>query len=242
MTVRPIGVDARRVFDVIKDGGVAIIALDVGYGAFGSSSQAVKKIFATKRRGSHKRNGMIGDLTLHRELHRLGSREREMVEAIVLDYNLPLGVIAPFDASHPVLKNVDAETLGGSTLGGTLSLLLNAGPLNDELARLSREETLAILGSSANLTGTGVKYRPGDIEPEIRAIADVMIDYGLCKYHLYRRSSTMINFQTLQVVRIGIGYELISDIMSRHFGIELPPDPGVEALPSGHLSEHRAAH
>jgi len=241
MVARHIKQDARRAFDIMRSDGIAIIALDVGYGAFAISSHALKRIFDSKRRGSHKRNGMIGDMIMHRELHSLGPAERDMVEAIVVDYDLPLGVIAPFRAEHPVLKNVDQEALRASTLGQTLSLLLNAGPLHDELARLSREEKLAILGSSANLTGTGVKYRLCDIQPEIIDIADVTIDYGLCKYHHYGRSSTMINFQTRKVVRIGICYELISDIMLRHFDIELPPDPGVDALPSGHLSEYVGA-
>jgi hypothetical protein len=180
---------------------------------------------------------MIGNMETHQEIHRLDSKRREMVEAITLDYNLPLGAIAPFRPDHPLVRSIDSETVTRSTMGETLSLLLNAGPLHAELARLSLEEEFPILGSSANLTGTGVKYRVGDIEPEISRIADIIIDYGLCKYHYYRRSSTMINFETLKVVRIGICYELISDIMLRHFGVGLPPDPGVDVLPSGHLAE-----
>jgi len=238
MTVRHIEEDADRTFRVMRGGGVAILALDVGYGAFAGGSEGLLRIFDTKRRASHKRNGMIGNMTMHRDLHNLGSREREMVDAIVVDYNLPLGVIAPFHLDHPVLKNVDRETLARSTVGQTLSLLLNAGPLHDAIARRSLHEEFAILGSSANLTGKGVKYRLGDIEPEILTIADVVVDYGLCKYHMYRRSSTMIDFSTLRVVRVGICYELISDIMRRHFGVELPEDPGVDILPSGHLAEY----
>ena len=64
-----------------------------------------------------------------------------------------------------------------------------------------------------------------------------MVDYGLQKYHRYRRSSTMIDFTNMEVVRIGACYELIGDVLGRHFGVELPPDPGLEALPSGHVRE-----
>ena len=61
-----------------------------------------------------------------------------------------------------------------------------------------------------------------DIEPEIRAIADVCIDYGLMKYHPYRQSSTLLNLETLEVVRYGSCYEDIRDILKRHFS----HDPG----------------
>ena len=37
---------------------------------------------------------------------------------------------------------------------GTLAMLVNVGPLVDELARLSLETGLPLMGSSANLTGT----------------------------------------------------------------------------------------
>ena len=76
-----------------------------------------------------------------------------------------------------------------------------------------------------------------DIQPEIRACADLVVDYGLQKFHPYKRSSTMIDFTTMEVVRIGSCYELIQQVLSRHFGVELPPDPGLEALPSGHVRE-----
>ena len=44
-----------------------------------------------------------------------------------------------------------------------------------------------------------------DIQPEVTGQADLVVDYGLAKYHHYQRSSTMINFGTMQVVRIGCG-------------------------------------
>lgn len=54
---------------------------------------------------------------------------------------------------------------------------------------------------------------------------------------MYQRSSTQINFETMEVARIGTCYELISGVLKRHFGWELPADPGREINPSGHLQE-----
>jgi hypothetical protein len=106
---------------------------------------------------------------------------------------------------------------------------------------LSLEPSIAFLGSSANISGTGVKFRVEDIQPEIVEGADLVVNYGLAKYHLYRVSSTMINFDSMQVIRIGCCYELISDILKRYFDFECPLDPGTAELPNGHLREPAAS-
>jgi len=229
--------DARRTIDVIKKGGIALVPNDTGYAMCGASMDPLKKIYDTKRRGSHKRNAMAGDLETQRDLMTLGRREQAMVEALVVDHDLPIGVIGPFRADHPLLRKLDADAVKASTAVGTLGMLLNAGPFHKELTRLSREEVVPLFGSSANLTGTGTKFRVEDVQPELREIADITIDYGLRRYHVYRRAGTLIHFSTLEVIRIGACYELIAGVLKRWFGVDLPADPGVDALPSGHLNE-----
>jgi tRNA A37 threonylcarbamoyladenosine synthetase subunit TsaC/SUA5/YrdC len=233
--------DARRAFDVIKAGGGVIFPVDVGYTFIGGSRDTLQRIFKAKGRAGHKRNAMVGDLAIHDEVHVLDQRGRDMVRAITVDYQLPLGPIAPFRKDHPLIRKLDPEALAASTANDTLAMLVNAGPFHAEMCRLSREEQHPLFGSSANLTGTGTKYRVEDIQPELRAVADLIIDYGLRKYHLYRRSATLIDFSTLEVIRVGACYELISDIMRRHFKVELPADPGWDVLPSGHLRDFKAA-
>ncbi|SJZ38211.1 tRNA A37 threonylcarbamoyladenosine synthetase subunit TsaC/SUA5/YrdC [Enhydrobacter aerosaccus] len=237
MTVFDIAGDARRVFDVLKAGGIAIFPNDAGYAIMGGSPQALQKIFDTKRRGSHKRHAMLCSLETQREIHVLDSRSRDIIDAITVDYDLPFGAVAPYATDHPLLQRVAPELLQASTANGTIGMLLNAGRLYAELCRLSREAMQPIFGSSANLSGTGPKFRIEDIQPEIKAIADIIVDYGLRKYHHYNRSATIIRFPQVEVIRIGSCYELISDALKRHFQIGLPADPGRDTLPSGHLRE-----
>ena len=68
-------------------------------------------------------------------------------------------------------------------------MLVNAGNFHAEITRLSLENEHLLFGSSANISLSGTKFRATDIEPEIRVIADIVIDYGLMKYHPYRASS-----------------------------------------------------
>ena len=242
MTTCNIAADARRVFDIVKDGGIAIFPNDVGYSIMGSTSGALQKIFETKRRGSHKRNASLCDGETQRQLHLLGSREQEILDAITRDFNLPLGAIGPFHADHPLLRKVDPAMLKASTARGTLGMLLNAGPIYNELTRLSREAMLPLFGSSANITGSGPKFRVEDIEPEITAIADIVVDYGLRKFHTYNRSATIIDFSDgVKIVRIGSCYELIADVLKRFFDIDVPVDPGHAVNASGHLQEFALA-
>lgn len=215
--------DARRAFDVMKDGGIALLPNDVGYSLIAAKPAALKKIFDTKRRAPTKLNAMLGNLDLHRDLHRVSERGLRIVEAITVEYDLPLGLIAPCDRTHPLLAKLDPDTFERSTKGGTLLMLLNAGPFHREITKLSREEGVLLFGSSANLSMHGTKFRVEDIEPEIMAIADVVIDYGLMKYHPWQASSTLLDCETCEVVRFGSCYENIADILARHFGVKLPP-------------------
>jgi tRNA A37 threonylcarbamoyladenosine synthetase subunit TsaC/SUA5/YrdC len=223
--------DASAAFDVLKKGGVAILPMDVGYSLIGGSATALNTIFDTKGRGKNKLNAMLADTDLQREIHILDSRGDEILNALTVDYDLPLGAIAPARLDHPILQKMTQTALAGSSKTGTVLMLVNAGSLHREICRLSRQQIHPLFGSSANLSLTGTKFRVDDIEPEIMAIADIVIDHGLRKYHLYRASSTLLNLKTLEVVRFGSCYELICDVLRRHFSIELPPPP------DGHLTD-----
>lgn len=61
----------------------------------------------------------------------------------------------------------------------------------------------AIFGSSANISTTGMKYTVETIEQPIKDAADLIVDYGLAKYHIFGRASTMIDFVNMKVVRFG---------------------------------------
>jgi len=217
--------DARQAFDVMKGGGIAILPNDVGYSLIAARAAALRRIFDTKRRAPSKLNAMLGNRDLHRELHVVSERGRAIVDAITQDYDLPLGLVAPCRSDHPLLRRLDPDTYQRSTKDDTLLMLLNAGPFHREVTKLSLAEETLLFGSSANLSMHGTKFRVEDMEPEITAIADITIDYGLMKYHPWRASSTLLDCETLQVVRFGSCYENIRDILKRHFRVDLPDPP-----------------
>jgi tRNA A37 threonylcarbamoyladenosine synthetase subunit TsaC/SUA5/YrdC len=217
--------DARRAFDVLRGGGIAVVPNDIGYSILGGSAASLDLIFRTKGRAPQKLNAMVADYPTHLALHRCSPRARSIVDAIVLDYDLPLGCIAPYDPGHPMVAGLDADVLDGSSKDGTIVMLLNAGRFHAALTGLAAEANVALFGSSANVTMTGTKFRVEDIDAAILDIADVVIDHGLQRYHPYGASSTLLNVETLEVVRVGSCYPDIRDVLQRHFGIELPESP-----------------
>ena len=218
--------DAQRAFDTLHRGGVAIVPMDVGYTATGGSAAALKLIFDTKGRAPSKLNAMLGHDAIARELYTFSPRGWEAYDIITQGYGLPLGAVGPCRIDHPLLAAMNPEALAASTLDGTLCMLVNAGPFHEAICSLSLEHLQPLFGSSANLSLTGTKFRVQDIEPELLAIADVVIDHGLRKYHLYGASSTLLDLDTLTVLRHGSCFELIADIVQRHFGVELSPAIG----------------
>ena len=222
MALFDVAADAARAFTSLRAGGIAIVPNDIGYSALGGSRAALERIFVAKRRPPEKLNAMVSNMAIHQELHACSNRGREIVEAIVGDYDLPLGCIAPYRPNHAMLWDLDAETLAASSLGGRLVMLLNAGRFHAALTALSAESCFPLFGSSANLTQTGTKFCVEDIEPEIKAIADVIVDHGIQRFHPYAASSTLLNVETLEVVRVGSCYEDIAYVLRRHFGVELP--------------------
>ena len=217
--------DARRVYDTLVAGGIGIIPTDVGYVILGVTGEAIWKIFEVKRRKPEKLNAMCGCLEMHRDLHVLDDGRRAIVSAIIGDANLPMGTVAPGRLDHPALASLDRDVLDQTTDEGTIAMLLNAGPLLDTLARIAFADNRLVIGSSANISLRGVKFRAGDIEPEIREAADIVIDYGLARWNRYGKSSTMIDVGRMRVVRYGSCFDLIDDLLRRRFDISLPPDP-----------------
>lgn len=227
MSIHDYDGDAERAMDVVLGGGIAIIPTSVGYVILGATTEAINQTITVKQRGPSKLNAIIGCAAMHAAVHVLDGRNRRIVRTITQDYDLPMGTVAPADLDHPMLRNVDAAVLERTTLDGTLAMLLNAGPLMDKMAQLSFEASTPVIGSSANLSLQGTKFRVEDIEQDVIDAADLVIDYGLMRWANYRKSSTMIDVHDFSVVRHGSCFDLISDILQRHFDITLPaPDAG----------------
>lgn len=218
--------DARTAFRIIKAGGVAILPFDVSYAIFGHSALAVERIYGLKSRPLTKPNGVIGNWDIFQETIISTQRDRDLVSCITRDYDLPLSIVAPFRCDSAWLQTAEFGAIRCSTKGDTMDLLMNAGALQNEMARLSWESSTPLFGSSANKSLSGSKFKLEDIESELKEGCDVVIGYGQSKYaNPYLIGSTIIELPTWRVLRFGGCYERQAEIVSKHFGVELPARP-----------------
>ena len=219
-----IAADALRVFEVVRDGGVALIPLDVAYALVARTPQAVRRVYAAKGREFGKPLGLVGGQAAHEALHVLDAERRAMVHAVTVEHDLPLSVVAPFRPAHPYLTALDPWVLNSSTRAGTLNLLLNAGALRTELARRCWEAGVALTGTSANLSLTGSRFSVQSVDPAIIAACDVVIDYGVSRYNnVAGRSSTIVDFAQMRLLRHGVCGEAIVNVLREQFGVTLKP-------------------
>lgn len=221
--------DAARAFAALERGGIAIVPNTIGYSILGGSPEALRRIFTAKGRQASKRNALVANAAWHRDLHACTARGREIVSAVTDSYDLPLGCIAPYRTDHPAILATEPEAVRDSSSGGTMAMLLNAGPFHAALTALSHQAQRLLFGSSANLTLSGTRFCVEEIQPEILALADVVIDHGLQRFHPYASSSTLLNVETLEVVRYGSCFADIAYVLRRHFKIELAPPPDRQA-------------
>lgn len=219
---RPIAEDAQRIFETVCNGGVAIFPVSVGYAIVGHEEDSVQRMYRAKERPFSKPCGNFCDWQLFTEAIRVPDRARDAVSAVIHDNDLPFSIVAPFDESHPVIRSLPPFALKNATLAGTMDMLLNAGPLHDEIARLARENAYAVIGSSANRSGTGSKFVYEDIEAQVTAAADLSVDYGLTPFHNDRGlGSSIVDLISWETIRVGAAYDEICDILLDGFDIDL---------------------
>ena len=213
--------DAQAAWDTIYGGGIAIFTSHVGYAMCSATKNAIDKIFKVKRRTPQKFHAMSGNMNLHNEIHIVDQRAKDVLSLITEGFDLPLGTIAPVKLDHPIVKGLPDHVREQTVKNGTLAMLMNAGVMNELMAQKGLDHGRLILGSSANISQQGTKFRVEDIEPDIREAADIIVDHGTSRWESDGRSSTMINIATLEVIRQGTAFNVIRDAIKRHLDLDL---------------------
>jgi tRNA A37 threonylcarbamoyladenosine synthetase subunit TsaC/SUA5/YrdC len=214
--------DVEAVLDTIEHGGVAIIPTCLTYAIVGHRAPAIERIFTAKARSYDKPCGLFGSPELSSALHDLPNERHEIVRILAEEEQLPFSVVAPVRLGHPFLACLDDFVVRNASKCRTMDMVVNGGPFVAALAARSFARGIAVIGSSANRSLHGSRYRLEDVDLEVRAAADLRLDYGLSRWATPKGlSSTIIDFSNFSTVRIGHQYEALREALKRRFGIEL---------------------
>jgi tRNA A37 threonylcarbamoyladenosine synthetase subunit TsaC/SUA5/YrdC len=218
---RDIHDDATRLLDTLAAGGVGIFPTDVGYAIIGHTENAIARVFACKQRSFEKACGMFSSWQMFLELALVGECERAIVDCVIHEHGLPFSVVVPYRIDHAFFSKLTPLTRERSSRGHTIDMLLNAGALHDAIAQGSWARGMPVLGSSANQSLSGSKYRLADVEKPVRDEADLVIDYGATKYsHPAGMGSSIIALPSLKPIRKGIVFDEICEIIAKRFGVD----------------------
>lgn len=211
--------DAAQAFQVLQDGGLIIGPTDVGYTLFATSAAGIERMFTAKGRHQAHNISIMGTYTLHRQLHLLPAAKFAFTRVMTEEMGTTVSFITPFDAGHlhPRLAALDATTLARVTKGGTVAVAIPEGPFCRELTRLCDEHDVLLFVTSANLTGRGQRFREEDVEEEVRAHADLIVNYGLQKWHTYGIGAVVFDVANMKVLRKGITWDVFMDRAKRWF-------------------------
>src|SRR6476660_9353555 len=114
--------DGRAVHAAAAAGEVAIFKADVGYAIVGHTEPAIKRIYEAKQRSFSKPCGMFGSFAMFEEVIEIDASGRDFVRAVIFDNNLPLSIVAPFRAGHPLFGAVAPFVMANSSKAGTIDI------------------------------------------------------------------------------------------------------------------------
>lgn len=199
-----IDLDARRMYRTLLTGGLALARTQTGYGLVAMRPQAVRRIYELKGRPAEKPCVTVGSMPV---LDDVAMNIDPATRGWLADAagRWPMAVVARLDPSSRLLSSFDPYLFGQCTKSGTIATFYGVGELIARAAELARAEGQLIVGSSANLAGTGNNYSLDEVPECMRAAADVVFDYGRAPYSSDDKlASTILDLTTDRFLRRGM--------------------------------------
>ncbi len=151
----------KRAREALKDGGMAIFPTETAYGIAVDAMNpgAVEKVYEAKGRPREKGlTVIVASLEQAEEHAELSDEDRKVVEEFM---------------PGPLTLVVEKKPEVPDILNEKFVFRISSSRIARELARNN-----PITATSANISGTKTSYRVEDIDPELREMADYIIDIG----------------------------------------------------------------
>jgi tRNA A37 threonylcarbamoyladenosine synthetase subunit TsaC/SUA5/YrdC len=198
--------DARRMYTLLADGGLALARTNTGYGLVAMKSDAVRRIYELKGRSAQKPCVTVGTMAILDDVATpLEPATRGWLARAVARW--PMAVIAKTNRRSALLSGWEPFVASQCTKGDTIATFFGVGDLIAGTATIAHAHHQLIVGSSANLAGTGNNYTLDAVPDSIRRGVDLEFDYGIAPFTSDRRlASTILDLTLGAFQREGVAF------------------------------------
>ncbi|NVB80243.1 MAG: hypothetical protein HOV81_17750 [Kofleriaceae bacterium] len=207
--------DVQKVYATLRDGGLALVPTDVGYGLVAIKEPAVRRIYELKGQPAARPCVTVTTTAITERIAApLPQAIVEWIDAIT--YTSPLAIVTKVAEGSRLRSLQPPFVREQTTSAGTIALFYSAGPLLERLAELARVDGMLVVGSSANLPGSGNNYVVADVPDSIVRGVDLVLDRGPTRFTSAQRlASTILDLTTGQIIRCGINCSHIAQSWRR---------------------------
>lgn len=214
---KTIDFDATRLYSLLADGGLALARTSTGYGLVAMRSDAVRRIYELKGRSAEKPCVTVGTMAILDDVARpLDQGTRAWVSEAVARW--PMALIATMNPRSRLLSSWEPYVAAQCTKGDTIATFFGVGDLIARAASLALGNGQLLVGSSANLAGTGNNYTIDAVPDVIRRAVDLELDYGEAPFTSEAKlASTILDLTRGGVFqRRGVAFDEVERSWNRH--------------------------
>lgn len=194
----------------LNAGGLILVKGDIGYGLFGTSEAAIRKMYALKGRPYSNPCIFIGSLEVMDEIATMPHPKiREWIERTAMWTTC--AVVLPARLHSRLLRTLPLWVHQQSVINGTVAIFLRTGPYIDVIVRSAYEEGWVFVGSSANPSFQGNIFYFDEIPKGFVTSVDYYVNHGKAGLvNPQRLATTIVNFTNWSIQRRGVHWEHIS--------------------------------
>lgn len=217
--------DAETLYHLLASGGLALAPTYTGYGLVAMKSDAVRRIYRLKGRPGEKPCVTVGSLPILDEVTRdVPPHVRAWIAEVVPRW--PIAVVARSNPASALLASFEPLVTAQCTKADTIATFFGVGELISDAAEIARAHGQLIVGSSANLAGTGNNYRLEDVPQAMRDAADAVFDRGTTRFVSDAKlASTILDVPRATFLRKGVCFEEIERSWAAHLAAAGPTAP-----------------
>lgn len=206
MNSHPIEADAQRMYSLLAGGGLALARTNTGYGLVAMRSSAVQRIYDLKGRSAQKPCVTVGTMAILDDVGTdIAPETRAWLARAVARW--PMAVIARTNRHSKLIASFEPFVASQCTKADTIATFFGVGDLISRTAAIAYEHGQLIVGSSANLAGTGNNYTIEEVPRSIRDAVDLELDYGQAPFVSDRKlASTILDLTREEFQREGVAF------------------------------------